>query len=316
MKIPKYKQSTETRLKTGICNPFMVALGIIGLSTLPYFHEFITNAEGLKPWVPVLGVENFLTDSNNKILGFSTYRVFLYTFLIFVFASIGWAGWYRMAKDKYYGNALLLVLISGVYQVFLIVFNLRRTVLNELEPKLIMLSFLFLVLGFLSYRKHGISVVKVIVWGLVAVSATLPFLHDVITNRNGASWSWVPNLGIESFLTDSEGMVRGLRSYRLLLYLFGIYLFSHLGWIGWFMDAIGKKYRVFLLVPAALSLYQIILILLSSRETEFNSPSINLYITVGLSILVAINFYFNNKVSPETEVIDKRSTIETSENEN
>jgi hypothetical protein len=316
MKIPRYRQSTETRLKTRICNPFMVALGIIGLSTLPYFHDFITDADGLMAWVPVLGIESFLTDSNNRILGFSTYRVFLYTFLIFVFASIGWAGWYRIAKNKYYSNALLLVLTSGVYHVFLMVFNLRRTVVNELEPKLIMLSSLFLMLGYLSCRKHRISVRKVIVWVLVSVLATLPLLHDVITNRNGESWSWVPNLGIEAFLTDLEGMVRGLRSYRLLLYLFGIYLFSHLGWIGWFMDAEGKKYRVFLLVPAALSLYQVILILLSSRETEFNSPSINLYLTVGISILVAINFYYNNKVSPKTEVMDNKTTINTRENEN
>ena len=308
--------STETKSRTRICNPFMGALAIIGLSTLPYFHDFITDSEGLKSWVPVIGIENFLTDSNEKILGFSTYRVFLYTFLVFVFASIGWAGWYRSARDKYYGYGLLLALSSGIYQIALIVLDLRRSIFNELETKLILLSLLFLILGYLSYKKHGLNIKKITVWLSLAFLAVFPYLHDVLTDRGGAIWSWVPNFGIESFLTDSEGMVRGLRSYRLLLYLFGIYLFSHLGWIGWFMDAKGKKYRAFLLVPAALSLYQIVMILMSWRETEFNSPSINLYITVGLSILLAINFYFNNRVSKKNGPIDKRTAIKPAENEN
>lgn len=307
---------TETKSRTRICNPFVGALTIIGLSTLPYFHDFITDSEGLRSWVPVLGIEKILTDSNNKILGFSAYRVFLYTFFIFVFAAIGWAGWYRTARNKYYGNGLLLVLFSGLYQVVLIVLNLRRTMFNELEPKLILLALLFLALGYFSYKKHGLSSKKVVVWSSLSILAILPYLHDVLTSRDGEIWSWVPNLGIESFLTDSQGMVRGFRSYRLLLYLFGIYIFSHLGWIGWFMDAKGKKYRAFLLVPAALSLYQVILIMMSRRETEFNSPSINLYITIGLSILLAINFYYNNNVSPETEKVTKSKNIKTSESEN
>lgn len=82
------------------------------------------------------------------------------------------------------------------------------------------------------------------------------------------------------------------------------------------MDAKGKKYRAFLLVPAALSLYQIVMILMSWRETEFNGPSINLYITVGPSILLAINFYFNNRVSKKNEPIYERTAIIPEENEN
>jgi len=275
----------------------MGALAIIGLSTLPYFHDFITDSEGLKTWVPIVGIENILTDSNQKVLGFSTYRVFLYTFLIFVFASIGWAGWYRSTRNKFYSNGLFLVLLSGIYQIILIILNLRRSIFNELQNKLILFGLLFLLLSFLSFKNYRFTLKRLIAWLTLAVLVVMPYLHDILTDKGGAIWPWVPNLGIESFLTDSSGMVRGLRSYRLLLYLFGIYLFSHVGWIGWFMDAKGRKYRAFLLVPAALSLYQIVLIVLSRRETEFNSPSINLYITVGLSILLAINFYFNNTVS-------------------
>ncbi len=303
-------QLTETKFRTAICSPFLGALVIIGLSTLPYMHDIITNKEGLKSWVPVLGIESFLSDSNNRIIGFSSYRIFLYTFLIFIFSSIGWMGWYQNAKGKFYERAVQLVLASGLCQIGLILFNLRRTIWNELSPKLLLFSTLFLVFGFFSLKNNGATLRKIVVWVLLYVSATLPFFHDIITDRTGVLRELIPNFGIEKLLTDSQGYVRGLKSYRLLVYLFCIYLFSHLGWIGWFMDSRKKKIRPFLLVPATLSLYQMILIVMSWRETEFNSPSANLYITLGLSFILAINFFYNNNYSPKTI---KHNTIKSSE---
>ncbi len=290
---------------------------IIGLSTLPYFHDFITTENGLKTWVPVFGIENLLTDANGRVHGFSTYRVFLYTLLIFVFASIGWAGWYRSAKDKFYGSALFLAMASGFYHVGLIIFNLRKTVWNEPTPKLLLLAVLFLVLVYFSVKKNGITTRKIISWLLLFLFATLPFYHDIITEIGVGLRDWVPNFGIEAMLTDDEGYVRGLRSYRILIYLFCIYLFSHLGWIGWFMDSRGRRYRPFLLVPVALSLYQVIVIAMSWQETEFNSPSIKLYITLVLSILLAINFFYNNRFFTKPEItIKNTTTIKSNENEN
>ena len=250
-------------------------------------------------------------------LGFSTYRVFLYTLLIFVFASIGWIGWYQSTKDRYYSGALLLAVASGLYHIGLVLFNLRRSVWNEPMPKLLMLFLLFVVFGYFSIRKNGLNFKKSIIWLLLLLMATLPFYHDIITDRAGSLRNWVPSFGIEAMLTDSKGLVRGLGNYRILVYLFCIYLFSHLGWIGWFMDSRGKRYRPFLLVPVILSLYQVIVITMSWRETEFNSPSIKLYITIGLSIILAINFYYNNKYAPKTEKTPKNTiTIKPTENEN
>ncbi len=309
--------STVKKLLKKIPDSFWGAMVIIGLSTLPYFHDFITTENGLKTWVPVFGIENLLTDVNGRVQGFSTYRVFLYTLLIFIFASIGWAGWYRSAKDRYYGSALLLAMVSGFYHVGLIIFNLRKTVGNEPTPKLLLLAVLFLVLVYFSIKKNGISVRKIISWLLLTLMATLPFYHDIITEIGVGLRNWVPNFGIEAMLTDDEGYVRGLRSYRILIYLFCINLFSHLGWIGWFMDSRGRRYRPFLLVPVALSLYQVIVMAMSWQETEFNSPSIKLYITIGLSIILAINFYYNNKYAPITkETLLNTKTIKPTENEN
>tara|TARA_A100000171_G_C2139335_1_gene153387 strand:+ start:2908 stop:3750 length:843 start_codon:yes stop_codon:yes gene_type:complete len=272
------------------------------LSMLPYFHDIITDMDGLKSWVPNLGIESVLSDSEGNVLGFSTYRVFLYTLLIFLFATIGWAGWYQSAKDKFYGSALLLAMSSGFYHVFLIVFELRRTVWNEPFPKLILLAILFLVLGSLLIKREGITMRKTFLWILLLIVATLPFFHDVISQRGVGLRSWVPNLGIEAMLTDSEGYVHGFLGYRQLVYFFCIHLFAHICWIGWFMDSRGKKYRPFLLIPLAQSLYQLIIILMSWWESRLNDVDIKVYITVILGILLAINFYYNNKVSPKTEV--------------
>lgn len=309
--------STGLKSRTRILETFWGALIIIALSVLPYFHDIITTSEGLRSWVPVLGIENLLTDGLGNILGFSTYRVFLYTLLIFVFASVGWVGWYQSAKDKFYGSALLLAMASGIYHIGLVLLNLRRSVWNEPTPKILLLLLLFVVFGYFSIRKNGLNLNKLLIWLLLLLMATLPFYHDIVTDRAGALRSWVPDFGIEEMLTDSKGLVRGLGNYRILVYLFCIHLFSHLGWIGWFMDSRGKRYRPFLLVPVILSLYQVIVITMSWRETEFNSPSIKLYITLGLSIILAINFYYNNKYTPETEnALINTNTIKPTENEN
>lgn len=278
-------------------------MAIILLSTLPYFHDIITDSEGLRPWVPDLGVERLLTGSDGKILGFSTYRVFLYTTLIFVFSAIGWYGWYRSATKKMYQKVLFVVVASSICHVLLILLDLRRTFLNEPSLKVVLLLAVFLLSMTVGKLNGKIGLRNILTILLLLAIAMLPFLHDLITDRAGTVRRWVPNLGIESMLTDGSGHVRGLRSYRLFLYLFGIYLFAHLGWIGWFFDATGRKYRTFLLVPAILSLYQVVTILMSWRETEFNDPSIHLAITLALALLLAINFYYNNKVSPKTEVL-------------
>ena len=312
-----YSPLKGLRSRTRILETFWGALGIILFSVLPYFHDIITTAEGLKSWVPVWGIENILTDGYGHVLGFSTYRVFLYTFLIFLFATVGWAGWYHNAKNRFYGKAILLAMASGLYHIGLIFLDLRRTVWNDPVPKILFLFTLFIILGYFSIRKKGLDYRKFLAWILLFIMATLPFYHDIITDRSGTLRDWVPDLGIEALLTDGEGMVRGLGNYRILVYLFCIYLFSHLGWIGWFMDSRGKRYRPFLLVPVALSLYQVIVIAMSWRETEFNSPSIKLYVTLGLGIILAINFFYNNRYAPEIKnLIKKTETTNTDTNEN
>lgn len=309
------KPLTLAKSKTKIPNSIWGALFIIIISILPYFHDIITDSKGVKDWVPVLGIENLLTNTEDKVLGFSSYRVFLYTFLIFVFATIGWLGWSRNSKTKYYTNSLLLAALSSLYYSIIISLNLRRTLWNDTNFKLIGLTVLFLGLNYLTFKSQQISFKKIAVCLLFLFAALLPFYHDVITDVNGNLKSWVPNIGIQEILTDSQGKVRGFVSYRTLTYMFCIHLFSHIAWFGWFMSSQGKRYRPFLLVPVALSLYQVIVIAMSWNETEFNSPSLKLYISLGLSILLALNFFYNNTKVPQKNNVPLK-TLKKSTNEN
>lgn len=129
----------------------------------------------------------------------------------------------------------------------------------------------------------------------IILLSSLPYIHDVITVRGEGLQGWVPDFGLQQLLTNSDGYILGFSSYRVFVYTLLIHLFAHIGWVGWFFDAIHKLYRPFLLVPISLSLYQIIIILSNSRTTVFNEPDMKFLLTLGLSIAAAINFYFNNK---------------------
>ncbi len=133
--------------------------------------------------------------------------------------------------------------------------------------------------------------------------SSLPYLHDVITIRGEGLKGWVPDFGLQELLTDVHGGVMGFSSYRVFIYMLFIHLFSHIGWVGWFLDARGKSYRFFLLVPVILSGYTVALLLLNARATAFNEFDTKLYITLGLSIILILHFFMNRKTPEEDENI-------------
>ncbi len=281
-------------------------MAIVGLSSLPYLHEVITNNEGVRNWVPVLGLERMLTDANGKVLGFSTYRMFLYTFLIFLFSGIGWFAWLYVSRRKAYFYALFVPVFLSFYQILLIVSGLRMTWANDGNVKLYLLLGLSIFLASLYLRRNKFTLKTVFKWVLIIGAAALPFFHDIITDRPSVVKSWVPILGIENLLTDNNGLVGGFGTYRAFVYYLLLHLYAHLGWLGAFIyfDLEIKKIRPFLLVPVIISLYSVIIFTLNWQETEFNKPNIKFYITIVVAVLLAINFFFNDKV-------EKSETITT-----
>lgn len=129
--------------------------------------------------------------------------------------------------------------------------------------------------------------------GIILIS-TFPYLHDIIATKEGVK-SWVPNIGMVDFLTDSSGKVMGFSSYRVFLYYLFIHLFCHIGFLGWMMDAKGKSYRIALLVPVVLSGYTFTLLLLNARATSFNYASTKFYIAIAIIIIVLVLYYIDHK---------------------
>ena len=125
--------------------------------------------------------------------------------------------------------------------------------------------------------------------------SSLPYIHDVITVRGEGLKGWVPDWGLQALLTNNEGDILGFSSYRVFIYTLSIHLFAHIGYAAWFFEARGKLYRPFILVPVILSMYQVFIILFDWRFTDFNQPTIKIIITISLSLLLAYNFYYNNK---------------------
>jgi 4-hydroxybenzoate polyprenyltransferase len=139
--------------------------------------------------------------------------------------------------------------------------------------------------------------------------STLPFLHDIITEMSEGVRSFVPVIGIEKALTDSDGYVLGFSTYRVFLYTLFVHLGMHIAFVGWWFAAQGRRYRPILLLPVAMSLYQVLIIVSNSRDTKFNEPDTKLYILLGLCLLLGINFYYNNSYR-KTQKLTKSKLVD------
>lgn len=293
---------------------------LVGLSSLPFFHELIINENGVvASWVPDLNIENFLKDENNKVLGYSKYRVFLYYLLAEIYILIAWLGWYSVAKTKPYRNALLLGAISTAYHLFLILSNNRKTDLNNYDLKLtwtIGIALVLFVLYYYSEKKKkrklqaahatfGTSPKKIITakvvlaWLAIIGASTLIYFHDIVTLRGTGVKDWVPNFGIEEFVTLGEKNVWGFNSYRVLILTLCIQLFGQIPWAGWFMDADYKLYKPFLLVPLGLSFHQLIMTISIKSDTYLNKPDFKLVMILAFGVFVGVLYYFKNKGLPK-----------------
>lgn len=279
------------------------------VSSLPYFHEIVTvkGQPGVADWVPVLGIQALLADAKNNSLGFSSYRVFLYVISIQLFSGLGWLAWFVASKGKRYSLALCVPLVMAVYQMAVILGGLRAGVANTWEVKTGLILCTALTLAGTYARKNSFDARTALKWATITVAAVLPFLHDIITNESGMLRSWVPVLGIEALLTDGEGMVAGFGAYRIFVYFLAFNGYAHLGWLGAFMyyNLANVKPRPFLLVPIIITLYSLALFLLGIEESIF-TPDIKFYVTIGLGLLLAWNFFFNDKVGGDLQ--EKTST--------
>ncbi len=301
---------------------FLVAMAIlVGLSSLPFLHELIIDENGsFSNWVPDLNIQGLLRDEEGRILGYTTYRVFLYYFSTEIAILIAFIGWYTVAKGKnrYYTNALLLCTISVAYHLFLILTNTRKTQLNDFDLKLAATMVLAAVLfGFYchahqkrrrmlrpAYAVFGscptktISAKVVLGWSGLIGASTFLYLHDILTLPGVGLRQWVPEVGMVEFLTTPEGTVLGFNTYRTFLLTFFIQLMAQIAWLGWLRDADFKLYKPFLVVPLGFSMHQLVITLLDKGDIYLNKPDFKLLFILGLGVVVGVFYYFKNEALP------------------
>jgi len=115
-------------------------LAIFCISTAPYLHDIITiSGTGVKEWIPEVGIVDFLSDASGKVWGFNSYRIFLLTLSLQVFAQVAWAGWLHDAMYKLYRPFLLVPLGLSLYQVIVMLLNKTDTSINQPNVKLVLI---------------------------------------------------------------------------------------------------------------------------------------------------------------------------------
>ncbi|UZO80891.1 hypothetical protein NBT05_00035 [Aquimarina sp. ERC-38] len=138
---------------------------------------------------------------------------------------------------------------------------------------------------------------------LLSLVAMLPFIHDIISVKGEGIKEWLPDFGIEETLTykneDGKTKVHGFSSYRTFIYFLLLHLFAAIGWAGWAKDAKpGQPYKFFLLVPAILAIYTVLVILFDARDSNYNEANTKIFIIIAVNFLLMFWFlyrYFRQK---------------------
>ncbi|MEM9363651.1 MAG: hypothetical protein AAGA43_13515 [Bacteroidota bacterium] len=291
------------------------------LSSLPFVHEFFfdDNYE-LYSWVPNLGIRELLSsDGGETFLGIPYYDVFLYNVSLLLWIFFGALIWRYIKKRRLYETALLLPLISISYHLLILLLNAKGTAWNDPFNKLTGQGVIAITLAILHYYRHlkvyeehrenlesfGVSIKKaftgklILVWAGLFLVATLPYLSALMAVSVGEIEShtreWVPDLGIEKFLTLSDGTVWGFVNYKVFLHELFINLMGLVLWSGCFFDSKSKLYMAFFLIPVILGVLEVAGIAINWNTEYIGHPGSKLAITLTVGFAAAIFLFVKNK---------------------
>jgi hypothetical protein len=125
----------------------MAALGILLATMLPYLHSVVSDQEGNpRKWVPNIGFVKNFTSTDGKILGYSTYEVFVYMASVNFSYMFAWLCALHFAQNRPYRFVLFFPAALSTYQFLIVIFNLRETQLNELSTKIVIVLIVALII--------------------------------------------------------------------------------------------------------------------------------------------------------------------------
>ena len=120
-----------------------VALGIVGITSLPYLHDLI----------PVL--------PEGEVFGYSSWRAFLWSTGMYIFSHLGWLFAYFLAKGRPYRFAILIPVFLSLYQIIIIFTDMRdNAVLNGISAKLIIVLILSVLITINFFKNNSTNGVQ------------------------------------------------------------------------------------------------------------------------------------------------------------
>lgn len=106
---------------------------------------------------------------------------------------------------------------------------------------------------------------------VICLMSFLPYIHDF------------------NYFNGKEGF-SGFSSLRIAIYIIAIFLFGISGWVFAFINSKGKDYRIAILAPILMGVFQLFIYILDSRKTDFNA--FNTKVVLNFSLILIITFIY------------------------
>lgn len=108
---------------------------------------------------------------------------------------------------------------------------------------------------------------------LILATSFLPYIHD---------------LGDLEFIEDfrKKPGFSGFKSLRSALFIVSLFIFGLSGWIIAFIQSKYKLYRVAIIVPIAMAMYQLLIYLLDKRNTTTNEFNVKVSFNFSVAIIL------------------------------
>lgn len=127
----------------------------------------------------------------------------------------------------------------------------------------------------------------------ILLATMLPYLHSVISDIEGNPKKWIPNIGFVKNFSSMDGKILGYSTYEVFIYMASVNFSYMFAWLCALHFAQNRPYRFVLYFPAALSVFQFLLVIFNLRETQLNELSTKILIVLIVALILIINYFFN-----------------------
>lgn len=253
MKTPQIEQLTKTKQKKRIFRSRSTSFLIVLSAFIPLVHDLIPK-----------NVEGFF--------GFSSARVMTYWLLMLAYGILPWLMVIFRTKKIALKRIYMLISLGPFYQMLIYIFDIRKTIFNDHEYK-ILVYLVLMILVLFTFKNKNESKIKYIPLMLIGI---FPFLHD-----------FVPR-GIEGIF--------GFNSLRVFFFTINLIFIPLLGWLVYYRSSVTELFRFAIIVPIFGLLIDLLFHVLNPNVSAYSELTVKSIAIVLLGIIVS-NEYFKIKLS-------------------